>query len=317
MDKIQNLAENAFKLTKVPDGLGGYYRLYETKAPQQKSSLFLALVNGTTLVLSPEPEEVLAVLEKGAGWRKTGLRHPEIQAALNKLDEKQALRVVVLGSALAKNGAPSLAGLESLAAGATVSEGMEGEFFFTFKEADVAAKALSPFEKELRALEPQVRDAAGKNKLLTPLVELVRSATVRAQGNTLVVKGRVSAAVLAQTFQPDAPAQPLIPKGPNPYLPVRPPVVRANPQDASDATPLLDKESGRLVVLVPAQARLEIAGVQTRQTGEIRRFDSPPISRGETFHYHVKATWQEGGRNVVREKEVQILAGEETQVDLR
>jgi uncharacterized protein (TIGR03000 family) len=73
----------------------------------------------------------------------------------------------------------------------------------------------------------------------------------------------------------------------------------------------------QLVVTLPADAVLEIESVRMDGTGDKRRFVSPPLAVGVKYTYNLKATWKEGGKQVVREKKVPVRAGEEVVVDMR
>jgi uncharacterized protein (TIGR03000 family) len=85
--------------------------------------------------------------------------------------------------------------------------------------------------------------------------------------------------------------------------------------------PALAQENAQpayLRVRVPAGAELLVDGARTKQSGPERLFESPPIpGGGRKFIYMLKATWKEGGKDVVREQEVRVEAGRETVVDLR
>jgi uncharacterized protein (TIGR03000 family) len=72
-----------------------------------------------------------------------------------------------------------------------------------------------------------------------------------------------------------------------------------------------------LVVLLPADATLQIDDAPTTSTGEFRRFRSPPLAVGKKYSYTLKASWKEGDMEVVREREVSVLAGREAVVDFR
>src|SRR5436190_803973 len=86
-------------------------------------------------------------------------------------------------------------------------------------------------------------------------------------------------------------------------------------------TPLVwaqqDSQPVTLIVRVPADATVEIGGVATRQTGEERRFVSPPLQAGKEYSYSLKATWKEQGKDVVRTRDVSVAPGKEIVVDLR
>jgi uncharacterized protein (TIGR03000 family) len=72
-----------------------------------------------------------------------------------------------------------------------------------------------------------------------------------------------------------------------------------------------------LVVRLPADAVLEIDGVGTKQQGEVRRFTSPPLQPGRQYTYTLKASWNEKGEAIVRERAVPVRAGTEVVVDFR
>jgi uncharacterized protein (TIGR03000 family) len=72
-----------------------------------------------------------------------------------------------------------------------------------------------------------------------------------------------------------------------------------------------------LVVYVPANAQLTIDNFKTLQTGTVRRFESPVLPPGQPFTYHVKASWSDGKKEIVNEKDVRVVAGQETKVDFR
>jgi len=66
-----------------------------------------------------------------------------------------------------------------------------------------------------------------------------------------------------------------------------------------------------LQVRVPdANARVWIDDHATQQTGMDRQFISPAVERGKKYSYKVKATWVENGKEVSREKQVSVQAGQ-------
>lgn len=73
-----------------------------------------------------------------------------------------------------------------------------------------------------------------------------------------------------------------------------------------------------LVVRLPANARLVVDGTETKQTGEVRKFFSPPLPAGQVFRYELVATWTGPDGEPVRVVEVvRVRAGETTPIDLR
>jgi uncharacterized protein (TIGR03000 family) len=88
------------------------------------------------------------------------------------------------------------------------------------------------------------------------------------------------------------------------------PAVRAQQPPADDGPAYLK-------VYISAGARLLVEGAPTRQTGELRRFASPPLTAGRRYVYNLKAVWADKGKDVSREEQAQVRAGIETTVDLR
>jgi len=66
-------------------------------------------------------------------------------------------------------------------------------------------------------------------------------------------------------------------------------------------------------VLVPApNTRVWIENQEMQQQGGSERvFISPPLQRGSNFVYHVKATWDQNGQQVTRERKIPVQAGQQ------
>ena len=94
---------------------------------------------------------------------------------------------------------------------------------------------------------------------------------------------------------------------------VAPPLV-AQQQDPGPAEPAY------LTVKVPANAKLQIGDRLTQQTGEVRRFVSPPLptKAGRKYTYTVKVTYKgPDGRDMApEERTVEVTPGKTTEVDL-
>lgn len=73
-----------------------------------------------------------------------------------------------------------------------------------------------------------------------------------------------------------------------------------------------------LDVKVPDGAQLLVQGQPTRQKGTERFFESPPLERGKTYAYKIKAVWtNRDGEKVERQQTVQVRAGIHVALDLR
>ncbi len=72
-----------------------------------------------------------------------------------------------------------------------------------------------------------------------------------------------------------------------------------------------------VLIRVPRDAKVWIDGAPTQQRGELRRFQTPPLSLARTFSYKIEAIWNENGQQVMRERHIDYLAGETVEIDLR
>jgi uncharacterized protein (TIGR03000 family) len=82
-----------------------------------------------------------------------------------------------------------------------------------------------------------------------------------------------------------------------------------------------DPDSGRrakIIVHLPADARLMVDGKATRSTSATRRFVTPPLESGQGYHYTLKAEIDRGdGEPMTVTKRVDVRAGETEEVTLR
>jgi uncharacterized protein (TIGR03000 family) len=89
----------------------------------------------------------------------------------------------------------------------------------------------------------------------------------------------------------------------------------AAPAGARQAAPA--PQPANLVVNLPAEARLEIDDVRTRQPGAVRRFVSPPLEPGLAFSYTLTAFWEPNNyTKITRVRKAVVRAGQTTTVDL-
>src|SRR5262249_11748769 len=69
-----------------------------------------------------------------------------------------------------------------------------------------------------------------------------------------------------------------------------------------------------IVVNLPAEAKLLIDDSPTSSTADRRTFVTPPIERGKSYTYTLKADMTRDGQKLHSEKEITVRAGEETRV---
>lgn len=73
-----------------------------------------------------------------------------------------------------------------------------------------------------------------------------------------------------------------------------------------------------LTVRVQEDAKLTVDGNPTTQRGGVRRFHSPPLEPGKTYHYTVVAEWMPSNYETFTVKrKVEVAAGKRVEVDLR
>jgi uncharacterized protein (TIGR03000 family) len=68
-------------------------------------------------------------------------------------------------------------------------------------------------------------------------------------------------------------------------------------------------------VHVPANAQLWFEDTPTDQTGEWRRFTSPPLPPDQVFYYKLRARWNDSGQTVEQTRTIEVRAGKTTTVD--
>jgi uncharacterized protein (TIGR03000 family) len=71
-----------------------------------------------------------------------------------------------------------------------------------------------------------------------------------------------------------------------------------------------------IVVSLPADARLTFDGAATEARSALRTFVSPPLERGQTYYYMVRAETVRNGQTLGTTKRVVVRAGQESRVSL-
>jgi uncharacterized protein (TIGR03000 family) len=68
-------------------------------------------------------------------------------------------------------------------------------------------------------------------------------------------------------------------------------------------------------VRVPANAQVFFDDEPTRQSGELRTFTTPTLSGDRSYHYTVRAKWEENGKPVERKQTIEFRTGRRVVVD--
>lgn len=69
------------------------------------------------------------------------------------------------------------------------------------------------------------------------------------------------------------------------------------------------------VILPDPQARVWVDGQPTVSTGTDRVYVTSPLDLGYTYSYTLRATWNQGGREVTTERQVDVEPGQATRID--
>ncbi len=72
-----------------------------------------------------------------------------------------------------------------------------------------------------------------------------------------------------------------------------------------------------IIVHLPAKAKLIVDGKPTTSTSTTRRFVSPPLEKGHSYHYVFKAEMDREGQTVATTKRVDVTAGNTEEIYLK
>lgn len=81
------------------------------------------------------------------------------------------------------------------------------------------------------------------------------------------------------------------------------------------ATAPPDDNAVYIRVQVPADAEVWIEGQKMAQQGPVRFFESPPVTPGVAYVYHIRAHWKELGQDVDEIREATVYAGSKVGID--
>lgn len=217
LDKFRSKGEEAardypdyLKIHKVPLGGGATHVVYEVTPPEAGDTpLFVALPGKDTLLVSPGKDYVVDALKKAARKAKPALKSKEMQALLEKMDEKQSLAVAALGSGLTKGGGgpPAIKAVaekvEALGGGVTVGEDLKVELALATRTAEGAKELHDSLDTGLKRALAILSALSSANKDLSPALEVVKALRVSVRGKVVTLKGRVNAEDLEDALKKD------------------------------------------------------------------------------------------------------------------
>ena len=73
--------------------------------------------------------------------------------------------------------------------------------------------------------------------------------------------------------------------------------------------------SATVQIHVPANARVWFDNNPTKQSGTMRLFYTPQLDAGKPFKYSVRVQWDDNGNTMEKTKEIEVRAGQQTDVD--
>jgi uncharacterized protein (TIGR03000 family) len=76
------------------------------------------------------------------------------------------------------------------------------------------------------------------------------------------------------------------------------------------------KAPATVVVSLPPDAKLSFDDKLTTSTNSLRTFVSPPLDRGKSYYYTLRAEVNRDGRDIVTTRRVAVRAGQETRINL-
>ena len=85
--------------------------------------------------------------------------------------------------------------------------------------------------------------------------------------------------------------------------------------ESGDATTSIQRGEAILHVNVPLEAKVYVNGRLTRTKGELRKYVSRKLARGQKYDFDVKAVIEREGREIALEERVALLAGRDSHVN--
>ncbi|MBL8793550.1 MAG: hypothetical protein JNM56_06585 [Planctomycetia bacterium] len=182
-------------------------------------TLFVGLVDATTIAVSSRAEPVVEALEKAAGKRKTGFQLKELVPAITKLDAKKSVSIAVTGNAgfgldadVMKVGGKivekpvkqtiSQDGLDAINGSIQITDGIVGEVQVSVKGANVAKDVAKALQEDLNDSIELIFKTFINYPKLAPAAEFVKAITIKVKDNkTVVIDANVSAKQVADSLK--------------------------------------------------------------------------------------------------------------------
>jgi len=215
--KFHTQAETLAKELGIPLKMHkvGEAKLYEIDLGQ---ALFVAPIDGATLMVSTVKDAASEVLEKVAGKKKTVLRSREVAKIIAKPDPKQSFTILatggmvydldvqavkVGGKVVEKTVKTTLAtdGIDAVSGNITITDGISGDIVVTFRTAAAAKDFANSVKQLLSKATEKIWTAARNDKLIVPFEEFFKSLKTAAENRTVTIRAQVSAKEIAEALK--------------------------------------------------------------------------------------------------------------------
>jgi hypothetical protein len=202
LDKFKKKAEETAKdngdVLKIHKS--GNHALYEVKFPVQgqEVTLFVALPNKETVLVSPGKDYVVDALKKDGAKKNPGLKNKQVQTLVEKIDANQTLAVATTGDFFAKfnfldaNTKALLAKCDAVSGGLTVTDGVKLEIGVTMAAAADAKQLTGTINDFLNTGLGLLALAAAKQKELQPVLDFVKTVKATAKDKTVLIRGEMN-----------------------------------------------------------------------------------------------------------------------------
>lgn len=203
--KAEETAKGKGEILKIhPSGTD---KVYEISPPGQSQPVFVGLVDESTLVAAPTRQYVLDAFARKTGKKETTLKK-EVLALIEKADAKQSLWLALPGSTLGKSELAqdertkkTLEKIDALTFGLTLADGIQAQVAITAKSIEAAGELAKEIKEGLEQAKGLITLLAGSQKELAPVVDILGAIKTSTEGNTILLKGGVSADTLEKSLK--------------------------------------------------------------------------------------------------------------------
>jgi hypothetical protein len=186
--KAAEVARDMGNLLKVVKA--GEYTLYEIAVPNDPRPIVVGLVDGTTIVASPNRDRVIDAFDVRAG-KKRPAPSATFRQIMELADPTLSVALVAAGSALAK-GVPHAEQIQYLAGGVRVADDIRTDFTIATRDEESARTLTKMLEEGIPQGKYLLTIVAANRKELAPFVQILETLKVAGQGSVVTVRGQVT-----------------------------------------------------------------------------------------------------------------------------